>query len=677
MLTQTQQVDLTLHHLKERTLSIYTPEQRASIEASEDWKQFDRRLEEHFPKLMHELDNVYNNNEAVLPMLEQLIAQAWQSYSQRNASLKDIDITRKNDPDWILSNKQVGGVCYVDLFAGDLQGLKAQIPYFQELGLTYLHLMPLFKCPEGKSDGGYAVSSYRDVNPALGTIDDLRDVIAALHEAGISAVVDFIFNHTSNEHEWAKRCAAGDPLYDNFYYIFPDRWMPDQYDRTLREIFPDQHPGGFSQLEDGRWVWTTFNSFQWDLNYSNPWVFRAMAGEMMFLANLGVDILRMDAVAFIWKQMGTSCENLPQAHALIRAFNSVMRIAAPAVFFKSEAIVHPDQVVQYISQDECQIGYNPLQMALLWNTLATREVNLLHQALTYRHNLPDHTAWVNYVRSHDDIGWTFADEDAWQFGIHGYDHRQFLNRFFVNHFDGSFARGIPFQYNPSTGDCRVSGTAAALVGLAQNDPYAVDRIKLLYSIALSTGGLPLIYLGDEVGTLNDDDWSQDSNKSDDSRWAHRPRYNEELYKQRHDSSTTAGQIFQGLRHMIAIRQSNPRFNGGRLVTFNTNNKHIIGYMRNNALLAFGNFSEHPQTISAHTLQAMPFKAHDLISGQTVSLNQDLVLQPYQVMWLEIALAEFFIHHLRHKMYFVFWAVSLRMHALIPNDTLKVRSKNPC
>ena len=470
----------------------------------------------------------------------------------------------------------------------------------------------------------------------FGTIDDLRDVIAALHEAGISAVVDFIFNHTSNEHEWAKRCASGNPLFDNFYYIFPDRWMPDQYDRTLREIFPDQHPGGFSQLEDGRWVWTTFNSFQWDLNYSNPWVFCAMAGEMMFLANLGVDILRMDAVAFIWKQMGTSCENLPQAHALIRAFNSVMRIAAPAVFFKSEAIVHPDQVVQYISQDECQIGYNPLQMALLWNTLATREVNLLHQALTYRHNLPDHTAWVNYVRSHDDIGWTFADEDASQFGIHGYDHRQFLNRFFAT-ISTVASRAV---YRSNTTQAQATAVSAvqppALVGLAQNDPHAVDRIKLLYSIALSTGGLPLIYLGDEVGTLNDDDWSQDSNKSDDSRWAHRPRYNEELYKQRHDSSTTAGQIFQGLRHMISIRQSNPRFNGGRLVTFNTNNKHIIGYMRNNALLAFGNFSEHAQTISAHTLQAMPFKAHDLISGQTVSLNQDLVLQPYQVMWLEIA-----------------------------------------
>ncbi|QEY23327.1 alpha-amylase family protein [Neisseria animalis] len=636
MLTQTQQVDLTLQHLKNHTLSVYTPEQRKSIEQSEDWKAFEGRLHTHFPKLMYELDNVYGSNEAVLPMLEQLVSNSWHSYAKRGKALKAIDAAREADPDWILSHKQVGGVCYVDLFAGDLQGLKAKIPYFQELGLTYLHLMPLFKCPEGKSDGGYAVSSYRDVNPALGTIDDLRDVIKALHEAGISTVVDFIFNHTSNEHEWAVECAAGNPMYDNFYYIFPDRWMPDQYDRTLREIFPDQHPGGFSQLEDGRWVWTTFNSFQWDLNYSNPWVFNAMAGEMMFLANLGVDILRMDAVAFIWKQMGTTCESLPQAHALIRAFNAVMRIAAPAVFFKSEAIVHPDEVVQYIGQNECQIGYNPLQMALLWNTLATREVNLLQQALTYRHNLPEHTAWVNYVRSHDDIGWTFADEDAAHFGIHGYGHRQFLNRFFVNHFDGSFARGVPFQFNPNTGDCRVSGTAAALAGLAQNDPHAVDRIKLLYSIALSTGGLPLIYLSDEVGTLNDDDWYNDHNKADDSRWAHRPRYNETLYRQRHDESTTAGQIYQGLRHMIQIRQSNKRFDGGRLVTFNTNNKHIIGYIRNNALLAFGNFSEFAQTISAHTLQAMPAQVKDLISGETVKLNQDLVLKPYQVMWLEIA-----------------------------------------
>ncbi|WP_373740350.1 alpha-amylase family protein [Neisseria sp.] len=636
MLTQAQQIDLTLYNVQNQILAGYTPVKRETVEKSRDWKKFTERLHAHFPKLMWELNNVYGTNEAVLPMVQQLMQMAWESYSSRSAALKKTDAAREAEPDWMLSNKMVGGVCYVDLFAGDLRGIIDQIPYFKELGLTYLHLMPLFKCPEGNSDGGYAVSSYREVMPHLGSIDDLRDVIAELHKAGIAAVVDFIFNHTSNEHEWAQKCVAGDPMFDNFYYIFPDRWMPDQYDRTLREIFPDQHPGGFSQLPDGRWIWTTFNSFQWDLNYSNPWVFRAMAGEMMFIANLGVDVLRMDAVAFIWKQMGTSCENLPQAHALIRAFNAVMRIAAPAVFFKSEAIVHPDFVVQYIAQNECQLSYNPLQMALLWNTLATRETNLLQQALTFRHNLPEHTAWVNYVRCHDDIGWTFADEDSAYFGIHGFNHRQFLNRFYVNRFEGSFARGVPFQDNPATGDCRISGTCASLTGLEQGDPYAVARILLLHSIILSTGGLPLIYLGDEVGMLNDMSYLNDPDKKDDSRWAHRPARDESLYAQRSNPDTSAGQIYQGLRRMIEVRQNTDALGGGGLTIFDARNPHVLGYIRNNALLALANFTESEQTVSAVTLSAMPAQARDLISGATIALDTDLVLQPYQVLWLDIA-----------------------------------------
>ncbi len=636
MLTPTQQVDLTLSHLKQHILADYAAKDRTATLKSKDWQDFSRRMDEQFPRLMHELDSVYGNNEAVLPMLGQLMRMAWESFKSRDTVLKQQDAARESNPDWFLSNKMVGGVCYVDLFAGDLKGIIKSIPYFQELGLTYLHLMPLFKCPEGKSDGGYAVSSYREVNPALGTIDDLREVATALREAGITMVVDFIFNHTSNEHEWAKACVSGDPLFDNFYYIFPDRWMPDQYDRTVREIFPDQHPGAFSQLQDGRWVWTTFNTFQWDLNYSNPWVFRAMAGEMLFIANLGVDILRMDAVAFIWKQLGTDCENLPQAHALIRAFNAVMRIAAPSVLFKSEAIVHPDKVIQYISPDECQLSYNPLQMALLWNSLATREVNLLQHALTYRHNLPEHTSWVNYVRCHDDIGWTFADEDAAQFGVHGFDHRSFLNRYFVNRFEGSFARGVPFQDNPTTGDCRISGMCASLVGLEQEDPYAVARILLLHSVALSSGGLPLLYLGDEVGTLNDASFADDANKADDSRWVHRPKRDEARYSQRNDVSTSAGQIYQGLRHMIELRKNNPEFDGARLTIFDCNNPHLLAYTRNNSLLCIMNFSENESSISALTLSGMPKEASDLISGEKYNLSRDLVVKPYQVLWLKLA-----------------------------------------
>ena len=490
--------------------------------AHAQWPTFDARLRAYLAALRDELLALYGQRDDFESFLVQLLDVAFDAWAKRPEDLKALDQQREAEPRWFESQKMLGGVCYVDLFAGNFKGIEAQIPYFKELGLTYLHLMPPFLCPEPHSDGGYAVSSYRKTKPALGTITDLRRLAEKLRQEGISLVLDFVFNHTSDEHQWARGALAGDPRYTDFFYIFPDRTQPDAYERTLREIFPDEHPGAFSQLPDGRWVWTTFHSYQWDLNYSNPAVFAAMAGEMLFIANLGVEFLRMDAVAFIWKQLGTSCENLPQAHTLLRAYNALARIAVPALLFKSEAIVHPDDVVSYIAPSECQISYNPLQMALLWNTLATREVNLLQQALEQRHNLSSGTAWVNYVRSHDDIGWTFADEDAIQFGIKGFDHRQFLNRFYVNRFAGSFARGVPFQDNPAIGDCRISGTAASLCGLEQGDPHAVARLLLLYGVALSSGGIPLIYLGDEIGALNDSSYVNDPGKAGDSRWVHRP-----------------------------------------------------------------------------------------------------------------------------------------------------------
>ena len=604
-----------------------------------DWQAFEARLVRHFPRLVRELNMVYGGRDDFLDFVQSLVLAAYHGWQNRSAELKAQDAKREAEPDWFASEKMVGGVCYVDLFAGNLQGVIAQIPYFKELGLTYLHLMPLFQCPEGQSDGGYAVSSYREVNPALGTIEDLAAVAAALKAAGITLVVDFIFNHTSNEHLWAREAVAGNPVYQDFYYIYPGRSIPDAFDATVREIFPDQHPGAFSQLEDGRWVWTTFNSFQWDLNYSNPATFTAMAQEMLFIANLGVDILRMDAVAFIWKKLGTDCENLPEAHALIRAFNAVVRMAAPSLLFKSEAIVHPDKVVAYVSPDECQLSYNPLQMALLWNSLATREVNLLNQALEWRHNLPAHTAWVNYVRCHDDIGWTFADEDALAFGIRGFAHRQFLNRFYVNRFENSFARGVPFQDNPITGDCRISGMCASLVGMEQGDVHAVARVGVLYSVILSSGGLPLIYLGDEVGMLNDYEYVNDPIKASDSRWVHRPRINLTRYEQRYEAGTDAAKVFEQLRRMIAVRQATPALGGTQLTVFNTNNPHVLAYWRGQdeaeRVLVLCNFSEYDEPIAQATLSALPALLIDLLSEQSVDVAQGLTLKPYQVLWLRV------------------------------------------
>jgi len=376
-------------------------------------KVFVSRFEQEFPRAFEHLYHLYGDQYDFFYHLQCIVDMVARTYAARPADLKQLDKQRAANPDWFLSEIMMGGVAYVDLFAGDLQGVRAKIPYFKELGLTYLHLMPLFAVPEGNSDGGYAVSDYRTVDPKLGTMEELAALAKELRANGISLVLDFVFNHTSDEHTWAQRALAGDPDYQAYYRLFPDRTLPDQYEKHLREIFPEQAPGSFTYNETlEKWVWTTFNRFQWDLNYANPAVFTAMLAELLFLANQGVEALRLDAVAFVWKQLGTDCENLPQAHWIIRAFNAFVRIVAPAMAFKSEAIVHPDFVDDYIAPEECQISYNPTLMALLWEALATREVKLLRHSMSKRFDLPEHTAWINYVRVHDDIGWSFADEDA-------------------------------------------------------------------------------------------------------------------------------------------------------------------------------------------------------------------------------------------------------------------------
>ncbi len=605
--------------------------------APELWQPFEERLVRHAGALVQSLAPLYGHRDDFTEWVKQVVNTAWQAWRERSEELRLQDRAREQDPQWFVHERMVGAVCYADLWGGGLQGLRQRIPELKAMGVTYLHVMPPFECPAGNSDGGYAVSSYRRVNPALGTIDDLRELADDLRRHGISLCLDFIFNHTSNEHAWAQLALDGVAPFDGYYLIYPDRSTPDAVDRTVREIFPDQHPGAFSQLPDGRWVWTTFNSFQWDLNYANPLVFDAMAGELLSIANLGTEILRMDAVAFVWKQLGTSCENLPQAHQLIRAYNALCRIAAPSLLFKSEAIVHPDEVVRYIDPLECQLSYNPLQMALLWNSLATREVQLLQQALAERHRLPAGTTWVNYVRCHDDIGWTFADEDAQRLGIHGYDHRQFLNRFYVNRFPGSFARGVPFQDNPITGDCRISGTCASLCGLEQGDGWAVQRILLLHGVALSAGGIPLIYLGDEVGTLNDYTYEQDPAKSGDSRWVHRPPRNEALYQQAQEPGLPAHRIRQGLQRLLDARRNTPAMAGVEAVVFYTHQAAVLGFMRGHGsgrVLVLANFAERSQMIDASVFSAGPAQTRDRLTHETLTLTQGLTLAPYELRWLD-------------------------------------------
>lgn len=622
---------------------------------------FEVRLEEHWPRLFTELYGLYGRRYDFFFHLEGLLLELARSWASRNEELRTVDEHRVNDPDWFQSERMVGGALYVDLFAENLGKLREQIPYFEELGLTYLHLMPLFAVRPGDNDGGYAISNYRSVDPRLGTIDDLRLLANDLRAVGINLVLDFVFNHTSDDHDWALKAQSGNREFQDFYYMFPDRTLPDRYERTLREIFPTVRRGNFTWHDGvGQWVWTTFNNFQWDLNYRNPAVFRAMLDEMLFLANTGVDILRLDAVAFIWKQMGTGCENLPEAHTVIQAFNAAVRIAAPGLVFKSEAIVHPDEVVRYVSPEECQLSYNPTLMALLWESLATRSTKLLQRSLSHRHALPANTTWVNYLRCHDDIGWTFDDADAAAVGINAFDHRKFLNDFYTGQFPGSFARGVPFQHNPATGDMRISGTLASLAGLEQaidkDDEHlkemAVRRMILLNGVVIATGGIPLLYLGEEWGILNDYDFVQDPAKAGDTRWIHRPKMKWEYLEELDDhiananGSETNGKgngsirkrIFRSLQRLIALRKSQHAFAGIDMKLVATPNPHVLAFVRQtdaSRVIVVANFAEDPQTIDGNSLRTAGLGRffEDLISGTTFPTSEDLVLDAYQILWL--------------------------------------------
>lgn len=640
--------DLTLQRIQPRLEEFWLASQLDVARRHE----FEVRLHKHWHSLFALIFQLYGTRYDFFYHVEQVLLTAARAWADRSEEQCKLDHHRIHEPDWFQSEKIVGGALYVDLFSENLSRLREHVGYFKELGLTYLHLMPLFAVRPGDNDGGYAISNYRSVDPRLGTIDDLRMLSQALHEAGIALVLDFVFNHTSDDHQWAQLAQAGNPEFQEFYYLFPDRTEPQRYEQTLREIFPTVRRGNFTWHDGMRqWVWTTFNSFQWDLNYANPAVFRAMLEELFFIANTGVDILRLDAVAFIWKQMGTSCENLPEAHLLIQAYNHLARIATPGLLFKSEAIVHPDEVVKYIGPSECQISYNPTLMALLWESLATQSAALLVRTLSHRHRLPDHTAWVNYLRCHDDIGWTFDDADAAAIGINAYDHRRFLNDFYTGQFPGSFARGVPFQENHETGDMRISGTMASLAGLEQaveedneeKKELAIRRMLLLHGITLSIGGIPLLYLGEEWGMLNDYEFVKDPAKAGDTRWIHRPKMKWEYLEELDDhiesgNGSIRKRIFRSTQQLIALRKSSPALAGQEMERIATSNEHVLGYVRvcaGDRLIVLANFSPLSQLVDGNKLRTAGLGRffQDTIEGKTYATSEPFQLEPYQILWL--------------------------------------------
>jgi amylosucrase len=610
----------------------------AQLDEADD---FIDRLARHGEVAVHHLSTLYGHRADFGGMVLDIFNVAIDAVAERSDELRLRDEQRRADPQWYQRADLVGAWAYVDRFSGDLAGLIDRIPYLEELGVTYLHLMPIFARPEGPNDGGYAVSDYQRVHPPLGTVTDLEKAAAALHERGMSLAVDFVFNHTAADHRWAVGARMGRIADRECYLTFDTEEDTHAYQPWLRAIFPDEKPGCFLyEPTMDRWVWSTFHDYQWDLNYRNPEVFRRMVGEMLYLANRGVDVLRLDAVPFIWKEPGTSCEGLPQAHIIIKAFNAIVRIAAPAMVFKSEAIVHPDEVRSYLGDDmaagrECELAYNPLLMVEMWEALATGYTHLLRRSMAAHGAIPHRTAWVNYVRSHDDIGWGFANEDAVALGIDPDGHRAYLNAHYTGRTADSFARGVPFQFNPGTGDARVSGATASLAGLERalldSDPAATElalrRILLIHGIFIATPGVPLLNLGDELATLNDPSYLYDPSLATDSRWIHRPRFDWHRAERRHQQGTIEARIHGSLSRMLALRTTIPALGGGnRYRPLDLGNDHVYAaVVGDEALVVLGNFSAQPQTVKVHGYFS------DILTGQPT--HETCTLEPYELRWL--------------------------------------------
>jgi amylosucrase len=540
--------------------------------ARSDVDAFRLRFRRSFPDLLGPLTAAYGAHADFVPFMYELSRLLARNWKNRPAALKLRDLERDFEPDWFLRESAVAYVFYIDRFAGTLKGALDRLDYLEELGVTYVHFMPCLKPRLGDSDGGYSVMDYRAIDPRYGTMDDLAEVTAALRERGMSVCVDLVLNHTAKEHEWAQRARAGEARYRDYYWMFPDRTLPDAYEATLVEVFPEHAPGNFSWYEDcGSWVWTTFNEHQWDLNWSNPQVFLEITDIMLFLANQGVEVVRLDAVAFMWKRMGTRCQSEPEVHELLHALRAASRIAAAALIHKEEAIVSPKEVIPYLGAGrhagrEGNLAYHNSLMVQFWSALATRSTRLMTHVM--RSHFPqkfENATWGTYLRCHDDIGWAITDEDAGAVGLSGFAHRSYLADFYEGGFPGSFARGGLFQANPLTGDKRSNGSTASLCGLeaaleAGDDAgarRAIQRIFMGHALISSFGGIPLIYMGDELGLTNDLSYRNHPDMAHDSRWMHRPAMNWDRAERRRDPLTVEGEVFAGIRRILARRKQTP------------------------------------------------------------------------------------------------------------------------
>ena len=549
---------------------------------------FQKRLAKHHDELRWLYMELYGNES----MFAELTSQMYEYYQARKISLKNRDEKREAHPDWFKKNDMLGMMLYIDNFAGNIKGVQKKLDYLKSCNINCIHLMPFLDSPEGRSDGGYAVADFRKVRPDLGSMEDLAVLTEDCHRKDMNVCMDFVMNHTSEDHEWAKRARQGDGEYMSRYFFYDNYDIPRKYEETVPQVFPTTAPGNFTYLpEMNHYVLTTFYPYQWDLNYKNPRVFNEMMYNFLYLANQGIDIIRIDAVPYIWKELGTSCRNLPKVHTIVRMMRIIGEIVCPSVILLGEVVMEPEKVVPYfgtVEKPECHMLYNVTTMATTWHSLATEDIRLLKQQMDAVNQLPKEYTFLNYLRCHDDIGWGLDFDTLKWWGMEEIPHKRFLNDFYTGKYEGSVSRGELYNDDPVTQDARFCGTTASMCGV-ESAGFEQDKEKLeaavrldlmLHAYMLTQPGIPMLYSGDEIGQVNDYTYKENPLKWEDSRYIHRGAFHWELEKKRSDSATVEGKIFQGLDRLEKIRRQEKVFDASASVyTYDVHDDGILCIMR--------------------------------------------------------------------------------------------------
>ena len=602
---------------------------------------WEKRLEGFWDELKWLYFELYPGRE---DQFEALCGIIRQRSEERSADLKALDAKRLADPDWYKRNDMVGMMMYTDAFAGTLKGVKKKLGYIEECGVNYIHLMPLLDSPRVRNDGGYAVSDFRKVKPELGTMEDLSELAAECHRRGISVCLDFVMKHTSDEHEWALWARNGKKEYQDRYFFYDTYEIPEQFEKTCPQVFPTTAPGNFTWLEDvKKYVMTTFYPYQWDLNYWNPAVFVEMTDNLLNLTNRGIDIIRIDAVPYIWKQLGTNCRNLPQVHTIVRMLRMICETVCPGVLLLGEVVMEPEKVVPYfgtVEKPECHMLYNVTTMATTWHTAAVSDVSLLKRQMDIIDALPRQYVFLNYLRCHDDIGWGLDYGWLRGQGMEEVAHKRYLNDYFTGKYPGSDSRGELYNDDPRLGDARLCGTTASLCGLEaameRKDPEgerrAADRDLMLHGFMLTLSGIPMLYSGDEIGQLNDYRYKEDPKKAADSRYVHRGAFDWKKAGRRKEKGTVENRIFMGLKRLLTLRGSQNVFlNAAAVSTRETYDPSVLCLVREldgEKLIGLFNFSSQGKTAWINE----DGMYHDLISEESLEAK-GVLMPPYGIRWM--------------------------------------------